>query len=201
MRDWDLRKSERFGRLCIDRLRFSPLQAAEMIEPHHGQARAIWARMLRDQHALAQDQALGRSQLPSDQKRPILACDEADIRAFVDRWLDGQCDDLDDLKERLLHDQDWWADHPISDHDVGRASLADMKACHIIESMLSDLPITPLNLARVENWRASTGSMSAYEALLTRFASVLSPARRVALMQEAEDCFTPELAALWHIPP
>jgi hypothetical protein len=71
----------------------------------------------------------------------------------------------------LLHDQDWWADHPISDHDVriGRASLADMKACHIIESMLSDLPITPLNLARIENWCTSTGSMSAYETLLARF--------------------------------
>lgn len=103
----------------------------------------------------------------------------------------------------MLHDQDWWADHPISDHDVriGRASLADMKACHIIESMLSDLPITPLNLARVEKWCTSTGSMLAYEALLSRFASLLSPDQRVVLMQEAEDCFSPELVALWHIPP
>jgi hypothetical protein len=49
--------------------------------------------------------------------------------------------------------------------------------------------------------RASTGYMSAYEARLTHFASLLSPARRVALMQEAEDCFTPEFVALWHIPP
>ena len=127
----------------------------------------------------------------------LLDRSEDEVLAVVDRWIEGDGEDFDELVELLLSDQEWWNGRPVDDPHDARVYLAQLKAIHFIERRLRYLKATPLNFERVKKWCAATESEVAYEMLLTTFEHMLSGERFDELIAEAEAMFTPEFVELW----
>lgn len=124
---------------------------------------------------------------------------DAEIMAVINRWVDGDGDDFDELMELLLCDQSWWSDRPIAEDDPRhlKMHLAEFKAQDMIDTAVLDLHPTPLNFERVRKWCVATYSVWGYEKLLTTFEPMLTGERFDELIEEAEELFSARYVALW----
>lgn len=130
-----------------------------------------------------------------ERQQDIRLMDRSDdeIASVVAEWLASPDDNLISLQERLLLDQPW-CDGDTS-ADQGGDALA--KAVGIIEDTIDRMEPTPINLRRIRGWCQNYTLGAGYEALLTRFAGLMTENELREYHRAASSAFQAEIVEAW----
>ena len=118
------------------------------------------------------------------------------IQRFIEEWLAGPGDDLEELMVQLREELGApQVDH--ADCDGEGDPDIDSKAYHLVEEAISDMGPTFLNFQRVRGWCWSYISYDGYDALLTTFRDMLSKEEFAQLRREALKCWDGDIVRQW----
>lgn len=124
----------------------------------------------------------------------LLNRSDDEIAQVVNEWIAGTNDDLESLQKLLLQDQEWWSD---ADVTVDESADAVGRAIEIIEDTICRMKPTPLSLRRIRSWCLSYTLPASYEAVLTRFAALMSEEEVLEYQRAARSLFRAEVVDEW----
>ena len=121
---------------------------------------------------------------------------EDKIQRFIEDWLAGPGDDLEELLVLLREELGAPQVDDLDGSEQGDPDI-DSKAYHLVEAAIADMGPTWLNFQRVRRWCWSYTSYDGYEALLTTFRGMLSSEEFAQLRREALKFWEPEFIEHW----
>ena len=121
---------------------------------------------------------------------------EDKIQRFIEDWLAGPGDDLEELLVLLREELGAPQVDDLDGSEQGDPDI-DSKAYHLVEAAIADMGPTWLNFQRVRGWCWSYTSYDGYEALLTTFREMLSDDEYERFRREALKCWDAEIVREW----
>ena len=134
----------------------------------------------------ARDEELTRREYQSEDK----------IQRFIEEWLAGPGDDLEELLVQLREELGAPPMDDLDGEEEGDPDI-DSKAYHLVEEAITDMGPTWLNFQRVRRWCWSYTSYDGYNALFTTFRDMLSDDEYEDFRREALKCWDADVVRNW----